>query len=219
MLQSRWNENISPQVRIGPRIHGPAVPRIQPAAAADTLGPGAGATCGARGLHRRQSAARRPARSTAGYIATLRHSASRSWRRRAAWRSRRMNTTVGGPADSNWSLSCLASEEEEQCAVCQALDYWLEGPLVLVICLAGIIGGSRGGRRQTNKRPRCSGISGEERICLEDEFDDGLLCLDCHNTLSPQLGVRVVEGYPTKRRTVLPGIVYCQTLFDMMPQL
>ena len=43
--------------------------------------------------------------------------------------------------EGNESSRCVSPGEEEECGVCKLLDYWVEGPTMLVICVAGILGG------------------------------------------------------------------------------
>ena len=43
--------------------------------------------------------------------------------------------------EGNESSRCLTAGEEEECGMCKLLDYWVEGPTMLIICVAGILGG------------------------------------------------------------------------------
>ena len=37
-------------------------------------------------------------------------------------------------------LACRVEEGDATCQLCSSLDYWVEGPIILAICLAGILG-------------------------------------------------------------------------------
>ena len=43
------------------------------------------------------------------------------------------------------ALACRVEEGDATCQLCSSLDYWVEGPIILAICLAGILGQSWNG--------------------------------------------------------------------------
>ena len=56
-----------------------------------------------------------------------------------------VNSSVVNLSLVNSSLDCLEEQvEENMCEMCTNIDYWLEGPVMLGVCVAGILGNNTG---------------------------------------------------------------------------